>query len=99
MMIIIYLIFQGPDRCQSFLQFHLPNSITISRDDLRLPASLLPSASEPGAATALQFSASLPRLPPALPDSGLLGADLPRYLPPIILLRPLTTTDGGQLQS
>ena len=93
MMIIIYLIFQGPDRCQSFLQFHLPNSITISRDDLRLPASLLPSASEPGAATALQFSASLPRLPPALPDSGLLGAELPRHLPPIISFRPHTTSD------
>ena len=98
MMIIMYLMFPGPDRSQSFLELHISNSITISRVHLRLSASLLPSASQPGAAAALQFSPSLPRLPPALPGSGLLGAELPRHLPLIILLRPLTTTDGGELQ-
>ena len=91
-MIIMYLMFPGPDRGQSCLQLHLSNSLTISRVELRLPASLLPSASEPGAATALQFSASLPRLPPALPDSGLLGAELPRHFPLIVSLRPHATT-------
>ena len=97
-MIIIHLTFPGPDRGQSFLQLHISNSIKISRV-FRLSASLFPSSAEPGAAAALQFSARLPRLPPALPDSGLLGAELPRYLPPIIFLRPLKTTDGGELQS
>ena len=99
MMIIIYFMFPGPDRGQSFLQLHISNSIKISRVVLRLSASLFPSSAEPGAAAALQFSARLPRLPPALTDSGLLGAELPRHLPLIILLRPHTTTDGGELQS
>ena len=91
-MIIIHLTFPGPDRGQSFLQLHISNSIKISRV-FRLSASLFPSSAEPGAAAALQFSARLPGLAPALADSGLLGAELPRHLPPIISLRPHTTTD------
>ena len=93
MMIIIYLMFPGPDRGQSFLQLHISNSIKISRVLLRLSASLFPSSAEPGAAAALQFSACLPRLAPALADSGLLGAELPRHLPPIISFRPHTASD------
>ena len=93
MEIIIYLTFPGPDRGQSFLQLHISNSVKISRIVLRLSASLFPSSAEPGAAAALQFSAGLPRLPPALADSGLLGAELPRHLPPIISFRPHTASD------
>ena len=72
MMIIMYLIFPGPDRGQSSLQLHLSNSLTISRVELRLPASLLPSPPQPGAAAALQLPPGLAGLPPALPGPGLL---------------------------
>ena len=92
MMIIIHIIFPGPTGAQPFLQLHISNSIAISRDVLRLSASLLPPSPEPGAAAAVQLAARLPGLAPA-------GAVLPRHLPHVISLRPHQTTDGGQLQS